>query len=284
MHGTGENALEAWLRGEISGPVALMRMALAGQGPEAILRTLGEDPRCAALHGLARRHLAGLAALRRMVEAGADHRPAGSAAEGLSAQRRLFDRLAAISPEAGVAAYALGDPALLAEATAEIIGWLRGAGLLEGRPDILDLGCGIGRIAAALAPAAGSVLGLDLSPGMVAAARARCAGLARLRFAACSGRDLAGFDDASFDLVLAVDVFPYLVQADPALAARHVAEAGRVLRPGGSLVILNYGYRDPATDRAELAALARSSGLALLREGERPFALWDGALFWLRRG
>ncbi|WP_084112979.1 methyltransferase domain-containing protein [Belnapia moabensis] len=75
---------------------------------------------------------------------------------------------------------------------------------------------------------------------MIAAARQRCGGYDNLRFAVSSGHDLAGVADVSCDLVLAVNVFPYLVAGGMALAARHVAEAGRVLRSGGSLVILNF--------------------------------------------
>jgi SAM-dependent methyltransferase len=236
-----------------------------------------------ALRDLARQRRDNLALLERMVAAGADHRPAPSAEAGIAAAQAMFERLVRISPEASVAAYSLGDPQLLDQATAEVLDWLRGLGLLEGRPAVLDLGCGIGRLAAALAPHAGSVLGLDVSPGMIELARARCAGIAGLRFETCSGRDLAPLPDAGFDLVLAADVFPYLVQAGLALAETHLREAARVLRPGGSLVILNFSYRGAAADRADLAAMAARAGFAVLRDGVRELDVWDCPGFWLRR-
>jgi SAM-dependent methyltransferase len=158
--------------------------------------------------------------------------------------------------------------------------WLRAQGLLAGRPDILDLGCGIGRLVAALAAEAGSVLGLDVSPAMIAEARARHPGL---RFETCSGGDLAGLGDASCDLVLAVDVFPYLVQGGLGLAGRMMAECARVLRPGGTLLILNFSYRGIAADRHDLPGIAAACGFTVLRDGVREFVLWDGAIFWLRR-
>lgn len=283
-------AVRDCLRGGISAPVALMRCMLSGMPAAAVIAALEVsradapgDTRLTELVVLAQRQRERLALLERMVRAGSDHRPAPSAAAGVAASRAMFDRLVRISPEASVAAYSLGDPLLLEEATHEILAWLRSLGLLEGRPDVLDLGCGIGRLAAALAPHAGSVLGLDVSPGMVHAAQERCAGIAGLRFELCSGHDLAGQEDAGFDLVLAVDVFPYLVQAGLDLAERHVAEAARILRPGGSLVILNFSYRGAETDRSNLAHAARRAGLVVLRNGVRELSLWDGLAFWLRR-
>ena len=198
--------------------------------------------------------------------------------------RALFDAAVAQSPEASVAAYSLGDPAILARATAEIVAFLTAERLLDPQADVLDLGCGIGRIAAAIAPAVRSVLGLDISPGMVAEAARRHGGVANLRFAVTGGTDLAPLAAASFDLVLAVDSFPYLVQAGPP-AERHVAEAARVLRPSGALAILNLSYRGaPEADRADARDWAARHGFDLALDGIRPFRLWDGTIFLLRRG
>jgi SAM-dependent methyltransferase len=114
---------------------------------------------------------------------------------------------------------------------------------------------------------------------MVAEARRRCGSA---RFEVGSGLDLAGFADRSLDLVLAVDAFPYLVLAD--VVDRHVAEAGRVLRDGGSLVVFGWSYRgDPALDRADALRLAQAHGFAALRLGVRAFAAWDARAFHLRR-
>ena len=81
-----------------------------------------------------------------------------------------------------MAAYSLGDTAVLAAATDEIVAWLVAMDLIGPDSDVLDFGCGIGRIAAAVAPRVRSVIGLDLSPGMIAEARRR-PGAGNLRFA-----------------------------------------------------------------------------------------------------
>lgn len=297
MSAGADATFAAYLRGTISAPVTLMRLLLPGTSAEATLAAIrlrsaaAAEPatkgRLMALLDLAHRQQPRLSILESVARAGAVHgSPAGEHADleqAIAGSRAMFDRLVAISPEASVAAYSLGDPALLHAATQELVDWLNGNALLEGRPAILDLGCGIGRLAAALAPYATEVLGIDSSPGMITEARARCAGAAGLRFAITSGRDLAGIVDGSFGLVLAVDVFPYLMQAGAALAARHVAEAARVLRPGGSLVVLNFSYRGNALDRRDAARMAASTGFELVRDGARDMALWDGAAYWFRR-
>ncbi len=270
-------------------PVALMRLMLSGVPAAEVVPRLramqaeAPDPRIPTLIALAEASREGLAKLERMVAAGADHHEASTAEEGIAAARAMFDRLVEVSPEASVAAYSLGDPGRLAAATAEVVEWLQAAGLLAGRPAVLDLGCGIGRFCAALAASAATVVGLEVSERMARVARGRLAGLDGVSVLLGSGRDLAPLRDGAFDLVLAVDVFPYLVAAAPSLAARHLAEAARVLRPDGSLVILNYSYRGFDADRRDLAALSGPLGFDLLRCGKAGFRQWDGAAFELRR-
>lgn len=274
------------LAGRISPEVAVARLLLGGAGSHAIMRELDKwrpDPPCirwSAMSELVAVRRAALDALAaEIAEVGSDHTAIGADTARTAA---FFDRAAAHSPEAGVALFSLGDPAILAQATGEVVGWLQEAGLLQRDADVLDLGCGFGRVAAALAPYCRSVLGLDVSAGMVAEARRRHAGLANARFETTPGRDLAALPPAAFDLVLAVDSFPYIVQAG--LAPGHVAGAARALRPGGTLAVLNLSYRcDPVGDRADAAAWAKAGGLALEIAGARPFALWDGTAYVLRK-
>lgn len=266
------------LEGRIAPEVALARLLLAGGSPEAIWRRVEAARQAgdawAALARLLEAREDSLERLWQMVAAaGIDHASAAGTREiGI-----LFDHAVAESPEASVAFYSLGDAATLAAATDELVEWLTAERLFAPGMDVLDLGCGIGRVAVALAPAARSVLGLDVSAGMIAEARHRCGNHAGLRFAACAGTDLAMVPDSSIDLLLAVDSFPYLIQAGLNVAERHVAEAGRVLRRGGTMVILNFSYRgDDTADRACASDWAERHDLALTQVGVAPFRLWDG--------
>jgi ubiquinone/menaquinone biosynthesis C-methylase UbiE len=105
----------------------------------------------------------------------------------------------------------------------------------------LDAGCGIGLQASLLAEATGPdgrVTGMDLLPELLAFASERSskAGFGdRLRF--CAG-DVASlpFEDASFDWAWSADCIGYPLSD----LKRPLSELTRVLKPGGSLVLLGW--------------------------------------------
>jgi SAM-dependent methyltransferase len=216
----------------------------------------------------------------------ADHAPSGNgpAGDALTRWRAVFDRLAGTAPEAATALYALGSPDLLAAATEEVVRRLGELGVLAPDRDLLEIGCGLGRFVAALAPDLRRVTGIDLSGAMVAQARRRSAGLPNVVFEQTNGRDLRAFSDQVFDIVLAADVFPYLVAAGDRVAPDHIAETARVLRPGGTLVVFNYSYRgDPARDERDFAEASRDAGLTPEPSRRENFALWDAVRFLARK-
>jgi SAM-dependent methyltransferase len=98
-------------------------------------------------------------------------------------------------------------------------------GPIEGRR-VLDLGCGKGRFAAHLTEAGAEVVGLDVSKGMLG----KAGGLDRVRGSA----KRLPFADRSFDGVIAIEVIEHVGAVGPVLA-----EARRVLRPGGRLAIVD---------------------------------------------
>jgi ArsR family transcriptional regulator len=101
---------------------------------------------------------------------------------------------------------------------------------------LIDLGSGSGRMLILLAPRADEALGLDLSQQMLNIARLR-AGEAGLDHCELRHGDIfhTGLPDGDADLVVVHQVLHYL--SDPAAA---VAEAGRLVAPGGRLLIVDF--------------------------------------------
>lgn len=99
---------------------------------------------------------------------------------------------------------------------------------------ILDVGCGTGLALARLAETqtALSLAGVDLSAEMLARARSR---LPRAVLLARGEARLLPFADASFDAVVTSNMLHFL--AEP---ARALGEAGRVLAPGGRLIVTDW--------------------------------------------
>ena len=193
----------------------------------------------------------------------------------------LFDRVHAISPDAGVALYSLGEASLLKEATREIVSLIEAWNLCGRQSRVLDLGCGTGRMLEALAPRVGEITGTDISQAMVETAARRISWFPNASVVRTSGRDITELK-ACFDLVLAIDSFPYLVQAD--VAEAHIAGCAALLRERGYVLIMNYSYRgDVAKDSDDLARLAMQYGFSVLRSGSRDLKLWDGTTFLLQK-
>jgi len=97
------------------------------------------------------------------------------------------------------------------------------------RPRLLDLGCGDGRFSATATEHA-TVTGTDYSPRAVGYAQRL---VPHARFVASSGTALP-FADRSFDIVTLLDVIEHIPDDEE---MQVIAEARRVLRPGGALVI-----------------------------------------------
>jgi SAM-dependent methyltransferase len=126
---------------------------------------------------------------------------------------------------------------------------------------ILDVPCGYGRHAGELARRGFRVVGVDLSPAMIAEARRRFPEGPRLRFLRRDMRRIAF--RAEFDAVVTLYTsFGYFPPAQNEATLRRMA---RALRPGGRILI---DHRDPGYD----AALPRR---LWYRAGPRRFVLED---------
>ena len=113
---------------------------------------------------------------------------------------------------------------------------------------ILDLGCGDGQLTERIAAAAASVTGIDASPKMVAAARAR--GIAAEEGSAES----LPCADHSFDAVFSNAVLHWVRGQDAMMV-----EVRRVLRPGGRFVAEMGGHGNIAAIRVASLPCLRAS-------------------------
>ena len=118
-------------------------------------------------------------------------------------------------------------------------------------PRLLDLGAGTGRIGWPFAAAGDDYVGVDLSFAMLRAFRER---VGRHEAAPClvqSDGQLLPFRDAAFDAVLMVQIFGGLRGW-----RRLLAEARRVLRPDGALILGRSIAPDDGVDTRMKAQLA----------------------------
>ena len=129
---------------------------------------------------------------------------------------------------------------------------------------ILDAGCGPGfymsELLEQIAPD-GFVMGVDISPQMLAVAAKRCMGHPNVGFAEAEVTALP-VEDASFDRALSVQVLEYVPDTLAALGEMH-----RALRPGGRALVFDVdwttvSWHSPGSDRTERVLRAWDDHLA----------------------
>lgn len=123
---------------------------------------------------------------------------------------------------------------------------------------VLDVGSGAGTdslVAAQMVGESGRVTGIDMTPEMLAKARAaaEAMGAAHVEFVEAEAERLP-FGDASFDVVVSNGVIDLIPDKDAVFA-----EIVRVLRPGGRIQIADVTIQNPVSD-----------------EGRRNIDLWTG--------
>ncbi len=147
----------------------------------------------------------------------------------------------------------------------------------------LEIGCGLGRLMLSLAPDCREIHGVDISPKMIAAAKAKLSGIPNLHLSVAENSDLGAYSDSCFDLAYSYAVFQHI--PDRALIFRYLDETFRVLRPGG-IFVGHFNGTAPSEARCdtwvgqwvtseELYAYARERGWRVLcREGAGSPYLW----------
>ncbi|USI72025.1 ArsR/SmtB family transcription factor [Sphingomonas morindae] len=177
-------------------------------------------------------------------------------------------------------------------AEAEVEAAIRGVVAGEPIGRLVDIGTGTGRMLELLGPGASAATGIDRSPEMLRFARAK---LARHEAAVLARAELRQGDmyalplaDRSADLVILHQVLHYAQQPGAALA-----EAARLLGPGGRLLVVDFAPHEREDLRtngaharlgfgdAQMAGWLDAAGLALaetrsLAGGELTVKIWLG--------
>lgn len=140
----------------------------------------------------------------------------------------------------------------------------------------LDAGCGTGTFTRLLADRASRVDAIDLSPGMIAAARRNTAGRSNVRFEVADLLETP-FDADRYDVVATLATLHH-VPLEPALERLAAA-----LRPGGTLLVLDL------LDTAGLEELPRNGLAWLVSRAQRlaqgrPFVPADAEREWREHG
>jgi arsenite methyltransferase len=131
-------------------------------------------------------------------------------------------------------------------------------GRLDPGERVLDLGCGAGTdslVAAQMVGEEGHVTGIDMTPAMLAKARAAAAemGVTNVEFVECEAEHLP-FPDEAFDVVISNGVIDLIPDKDAVFSELH-----RVLVPGGRMQIADVTIQNPVS-----------------AEGRRNIDLWTG--------
>jgi 2-polyprenyl-6-hydroxyphenyl methylase/3-demethylubiquinone-9 3-methyltransferase len=143
--------------------------------------------------------------------------------------RSFFDRCAATGSHEQH-----GDPLRLLEYRLALV---RNLARPQPADVVLDLGCGNGHHLVALAPEIARGIGIDVSPGMIALARARLRNsswTAKITFAVDDAEELKGVANQSIDLAICIGAFEHMLDKRKMLASVY-----RVLKSGGRFCCLS---------------------------------------------
>ena len=111
-------------------------------------------------------------------------------------------------------------------------------GLLDDRWTVGDLGCGTGQVSESLAPFVSRVVAVDESPEMLSAARRRLEGTENVEVRSGEVESLP-IGDGELDAAVLFLVLHFVPEP-----ARSIAEVGRVLKPGGRLLLVDMTPHD----------------------------------------
>lgn len=146
----------------------------------------------------------------------------------------VWDSLSLTSDSAAAAATGFSDESSLQTSGKQVETRIAAAVSLKASDEVLEIGCGVGRVGWAIAPECRAWIGCDISETMLSHAQKRLAGLSNVRFVHLREANLGVIPDASVDVVYCTNMLPHLDQME---RWQYVLEAHRILRPSGRLYI-----------------------------------------------
>lgn len=122
--------------------------------------------------------------------------------------------------------------------------------------DVLDFGCGCGRVARNFqdAPESCRFYGTDIDAELVSWCEMNLPGV---RWSTNGSRPPSAFPDGTFDLIYAISVFSHL---DEALERAWLGELRRIAKPGATLILTVHGASGAQTLSSSLQDRVRSHG------------------------
>jgi ubiquinone/menaquinone biosynthesis C-methylase UbiE len=172
----------------------------------------------------------------------------------------VWDALAASRTDASRAAAGETDEEELRRSARRTIDYLVELASISIGDDVLEIGCGVGRIGRGLAAHCNTWTGTDISANMLGCASDHMQGVSNARFVLLRADGLGKLAESSFDVVYATNMLGHLDEVD---RWRYVEQTFRLLRPGGRLLLDNIDLESDGGWSMFANDARRSQGLEL---------------------
>jgi ubiquinone/menaquinone biosynthesis C-methylase UbiE len=150
--------------------------------------------------------------------------------------KEVWNSISHSEDEAKMAVSGYTDENLYATTAQATLSMLRHCVGVKSEDVFLEIGAGVGRVGAVLAPVCKQWIGVDVSENMVSHIQRRLSHFGNVTAFATNGFDLSPVSSSSVDVVYCTVVLMHLDEWD---RFGYIAEAFRVLRSGGRLLVDN---------------------------------------------